>query len=93
MKVQIKVDINEQTELGQFVSSLYFTPAEYEQLTEQDIANKAKAEADKWVAFVKEQSSKEPEPQPEPTVEELEAQKQILEQQLQEVNNKIEELI
>lgn len=68
--VRIQVLISEDTELGKFNDALYFTPSEFEALTDEQVAQTKASRAQAWVDSVKEASSRETS---EPTKEDLEA--------------------
>lgn len=74
----IQVRISENTEIGQFNDAIYYTEDEFNKLSEDDINVSIKERVDNWVAFVKEQSSKEPVP---PTVEDLQQQADAIKEQ------------
>lgn len=82
----IQIRIKEQTEIGEFNDSLYYTQEEFNNLSEMELQNAIKIRVDKWVAFVKEQPKIIP---VEPTKEELEVRKLELEMELNEIISKI----
>jgi len=83
--VRVQVLITEETEKGRFQDALYFSKAEFDSLTEEELLAKKKDRKDKWVKSVKDASKVEY----TPTVEDLSAEKAELEAQLAEVNAKL----
>lgn len=83
--VRIQVLISEDTEIGRFQDSLYFSKAEFDELSDGALLAQKKDRKDKWVKAVKDASKKEY----NPTEEELLAYKAELEAQLAEVNSKL----
>jgi hypothetical protein len=51
--VRIQVPIKAQTEVGEYNSALYFTPAEYAALTQEQIDAMKQARVSAWVEAVK----------------------------------------
>lgn len=83
----VQVKIKEQTELGEFSDALYFTLAEFNNLTEVDLQEAIKVRVNKWVTFVKKQKNIIP---IKPTMEELEAKKLKLEIELNQIMTELE---
>ncbi len=57
---RIQVLIQEQTPQGQYNDALYYSPADWDKVTEKDISDAKKARMDNWLASVVEQSGKPP---------------------------------
>ena len=84
--VRIQVLISEDTAVGKYQSAIYFTPSEYAALSADEVATVVSDRKDAWVSAVQAASST---PAPEPTAEELTAQADELQRQLDEVNARI----
>lgn len=82
----IQVRIKEHTEAGEFNSAIYYTPEEFEQLTNEQVATQKQTVARQWSDFVKEERKRVP---VEPTVAELEVEKSELESRLNALSQRI----
>lgn len=71
----VQVRINEGTDYGVFNDALYFSLDEFNALDDKALAQLKADRVSKWVAFVQEESAKEP---VLATPEELQAQKEVL---------------
>lgn len=80
---RIQVFINENTEVGTFQDAIYFSEAEYNALSERDIADLVAARVSKYVETVK-----NPPPITPPTREELLAFRAELKARVSEVETK-----
>ena len=83
-KISIKVEFTEEVNGNKFTDSLYFTPEDYEALSEKQLNSLKKERVDNFKAFI----DNPPEPI-EPTKEELEQQKQMLQDQVAELDARI----
>lgn len=81
--ISIAVHICEPTECGQYCDTLYFTPAEYDALSDDDIAAAVRERTKNWVEFVQAQAKAAP---VEPTDEEVAARKAELQAELDTLN-------
>jgi hypothetical protein len=81
-KVFYQVRIQEDTELGQFNDALYFTPDEWLTVKQEDIDAAVKTRVESWISFVKEASSKVPDP---PKPEDLKDQAEQLKLQWEQM--------
>ena len=84
-KVSIKVEFTRQVNGNNFTDSLYFTPEEYEAMSEKELEAKKQERVDNFQAFI----DNPPEPA-EPTKEELEQSKETLAAELERLNEKIQ---
>ena len=82
-EIRVQIKFKENTKYGIFTDALYFTQAEFDALTIDDLKVKKKEHTDKWVYFVETESKKE---SPPPTEEELLAQQAELQAQLDAIN-------
>ena len=83
-KVSIKVEFTRQVNGNNFTDSLYFTPEEYEAMSEKQLNVLKQERVDNFQAII----DNPPQP-PEPTKEELEQQKQMLQDQVAELDARI----
>lgn len=84
-KISIKVEFTEEVNGNKFTDSLYFTPEEYEAISEKKLNSLKKERVDNFKAFI----DNPPEPI-EPTKEELEQSKEILAEQLAKLEESIQ---
>ena len=84
-KISIKVEFTEEVNGNKFTDSLYFTPEDYEALSEKQLNSLKKERVDNFKAFI----DNPPQP-PEPTKEELEQSKETLAAELERLNEKIQ---
>lgn len=84
--VFIQVRVKEDTSEGTYQDSLYFSPSEFEAMTDKDVDSAIQSRVDAWVASVQAANVRIT---PEPTEEELVEMKEQLERQLEEVNQKM----
>lgn len=84
-KISIKVEFTEEVNGNKFTDSLYFTPEDYEALSEKQLNSLKKERVDNFKAFI----DNPPEPI-EPTKEELEQSKEILAEQLAKLEESIQ---
>lgn len=84
-KVTIKVEFTREVNGNSFTDSLYFTPEEYEAMSEKELDAKKQERVDNFQAFI----DNPPEPA-EPTQEELEQSKETLAAELERLNEKIQ---
>lgn len=87
--VRIQYIFEVETSEGWLKSALYFSPSEYEQLTDEEIASAISSQADSWVASI--QNAKV-EDAKEYTPEELLKLKQELEAQIAELQTQKQEV-
>ncbi len=87
-KVTIRVWFEEQTKFGRYTDSLYFTPEDYEEITEEHLNTLKKERVDRWV----ENREKRKALVYEPTEEDLAAERDELELQKTELESRIAEL-
>lgn len=85
-KVSIKVEFTEDVDGLTYTDSLYFTPEEYETMSEKQLDAKKQERVDNYRTFITEAKSRIP---VEPTKEELEQQKQMLQDQVAELDARI----
>jgi chemotaxis regulatin CheY-phosphate phosphatase CheZ len=86
--VRVQYLIKQETVKGQFNDALYFSRAGFLALAEQDLQAQIIERVQNWITYAEQQALIVP---VEPTVEELEAQKLELENQLSRIINKIAE--
>lgn len=84
-KISIKVEFTEEVNGNKFTDSLYFTPEDYEALSEKQLNSLKKERVDNFKAFID-----NPPAPPEPTKEELEQSKEILAEQLAKLEESIQ---
>ena len=84
-KVSIKVQFTRQVNGNNFTDSLYFTPEEYEAMSEKQMDKLKQERVDNFQAII----DNPPQP-PEPTKEELEQSKETLAAELERLNEKIQ---
>lgn len=80
--VQVRIDAG--TEYGRFSDAIYYSAAEFEVLTEEQVQAAKQERIDAWVAF-----QAKPSVAVEPSVEVLLVMKEELTKQLEEVNEKL----
>lgn len=83
-KVSIKVEFTREVNGNNFTDSLYFTPEEYEALSEKQLDKLKKERVDNFQAYI------DNPPQYEPTKEELEVAKEMAVEQLAKLDEKIQ---
>ena len=86
--IKIQVNFQADTEWGLFSDALYFTPTEYEALTEEDLTA---MQNERVANFV--QSIKDSQVVVEPTDEELLAEKTAIEQQIAQLEDRKEDIV
>lgn len=83
---QVVVRINEQTEVGEFHDSLYYTPDEWSRLTQVQLDSQIATRVSNWVSKIQ---AKKSEPIREITEADLISRKEQLEMEIEEINNKL----
>ena len=81
--VRIQVLVTEDTEFGPFQDALYFTPEEFEDLSEKALTDLKTERVEKWVENIETASARDY----TPSVEDLEVEKANLEARIQELDN------
>lgn len=84
-KVRIQVQFTRQVNGNNFTDSLYFTPEEYEAMSDKQLDKLKQERVDNFQAFID-----SPQQPPEPTKEELEQSKETLAAELERLNEKIQ---
>ena len=85
--VKIQVMFTQATEYGDFTDALYFSPAEYEALTDEQLTTMQNERVANYV-----QSIKDSMVVTEPTVEDLQAQQEAIDKQIEQLTNTKENL-
>lgn len=84
-KISIKVEFTREVNGNKFTDALYFTPEDYEDITDKELETLKQERVDNFKAFIE----NPPQP-PEPTKEELEQSKEILAEQLAKLEESIQ---
>lgn len=86
--VRIQVLVTKDTPIGRYQDALYFSPDEFNAISQDDVDAMAQKRADDWVASVQAASKIDY----VPTAEELQAQKADLQAQLDAVDTQLAEV-
>ena len=86
--IKIQVQFTQTTEFGEYSDAIYFSPAEYEALTEEELTALQNERVANWI-----QTIKDSQVVVEPTDEELLAEKTAIEQQIAQLEDRKEDII
>lgn len=83
---QVVIRITQQTEVGEFNDSLYYTPDEWSKLTQAQLDEQITSRASNWVSKIQ---AKQSEPAEQITEADLLSRKEQLEMEIEEINSKL----